>query len=149
MCRLDKSAYGLVDAPYLWYKTLCDELKALGMQPSPFDPCLYILRPDTQNFRVHWECMWMMEFMVKVTIFMLKQPSWRKYPFVSKKSRAFTFTGIEMYQYPNKRIELSHTKVRQQHPTHINQARSEGPRVSGCRRRTSSSSWFSGVHFST
>ena len=44
VCKLDKSAYGLIDAPYLRFQTLCSELKQLGMEPSQFDPCVCILR---------------------------------------------------------------------------------------------------------
>ena len=44
VCRLDKSAYGLIDAPFLWFQTLCDELKNLGFTSCPFDPCVFILR---------------------------------------------------------------------------------------------------------
>lgn len=44
VCRLDKSAYGLIDAPFLWFQTL------LGFMASPFDPCMFILRhPKTQK----------------------------------------------------------------------------------------------------
>ena len=61
--RLDKSGYGLIDAPYLWFKTLCDELVQLGFQPSPFDPCLYILRnPKTGHCQGLLGYMWMTEF---------------------------------------------------------------------------------------
>ena len=48
LCRLNKSAYGLVAAPYLWYKALLTELEKLGFIQSPFDPCVFILKsPDT------------------------------------------------------------------------------------------------------
>ena len=50
ICRLDKSAYGLIDAPYLWFKTLHDELVSLGFFSSPFDPCVYLLKnPKTKE----------------------------------------------------------------------------------------------------
>ena len=49
VCKLDKSAYGLIDAPFLWFKTLSEELINLGMQPSPFDPCVFILRHPKTN----------------------------------------------------------------------------------------------------
>lgn len=42
--KLNKSAYGLIDAPYLWYQTLVTELEALGFEACPFDACLYVLR---------------------------------------------------------------------------------------------------------
>jgi hypothetical protein len=45
--RLNKSAYGLIDAPYLWYCALVQELTRLGMEACPFDPCVFILREDS------------------------------------------------------------------------------------------------------
>ena len=42
--KLNKSAYGLIDAPYLWYQTLVSELETLGFEACPFDACLYVLR---------------------------------------------------------------------------------------------------------
>ena len=38
VCKLNKSAYGLIDAPYLWYCALVSELVNLGFEQSPFDP---------------------------------------------------------------------------------------------------------------
>lgn len=112
VCKLDKSAYGLIDAPFLWYKTLCEELKALGFQASPFDPCLYVLRhPETKELSgalgihvddgIHGSDSYFHSQITKLEA---------KYPFGSKKSKAFTFTGIEMCQHPDKSIELSQTK---------------------------------------
>ena len=49
VCKLDKSAYGLIDAPHLWFQTLCDELMQLGMEPSPFDPCVSPQKPQVQR----------------------------------------------------------------------------------------------------
>ena len=43
ICQLVKGAYGLVDAPYLWYQTFRNELTNLGFQTSPFDPCVFLL----------------------------------------------------------------------------------------------------------
>ena len=45
--RLNKSAYGLIDAPYLWYCALVKELIRLGMEACPFDPCVFVLREDS------------------------------------------------------------------------------------------------------
>ena len=44
VCKLEKGAYGLVDAPFLWYQAINEELLKLGVSQSPFDPCQYILR---------------------------------------------------------------------------------------------------------
>ena len=50
ICRLDKSAYGLIDAPYLWFQTLQEELLGLGFSLCPFDPCVFILTdPQDQS----------------------------------------------------------------------------------------------------
>jgi len=39
--KLNKSLYGLVQAPLCWYKHLRDGLIAEGFTPSELDPCLY------------------------------------------------------------------------------------------------------------
>jgi hypothetical protein len=39
---LERSLYGLVQAPKLWYEHLKDNLIARGFTPSEFDPCLFI-----------------------------------------------------------------------------------------------------------
>ena len=44
ICKLDKSAYGLIDASSLWFQTLHDELTSLGFFSSPFDPCVFFLK---------------------------------------------------------------------------------------------------------
>ena len=44
VCKLEKGAYGLVDAPYLWYMAITEELQRLGFIQSPFDPCMYFLK---------------------------------------------------------------------------------------------------------
>ena len=49
VCKLEKGAYGLIDAPYMWYKAILEQLLELGFQQSPFDPCVFILRdPKTR-----------------------------------------------------------------------------------------------------
>ena len=44
ICKLEKGAYGLVDAPFMWYQAILEELVTLGFEQSPFDPCLFVLR---------------------------------------------------------------------------------------------------------
>ena len=39
--QLNKGAYGLIDAPFLWYKALVGELTRLGLETSPFEPMCY------------------------------------------------------------------------------------------------------------
>lgn len=112
VCKLDKSAYGLIDAPFLWFQTLCEELALLGMTPSPFDPCMFILRhPKTGALSgalgVHVDDgIYGGDDYFHQQIQKLEQ----KYPFGSKKSRSFTFTGIDMQQQPDNSIRLSQAK---------------------------------------
>ena len=44
VCKLTKGAYGLIDAPFLWYTALRDELISLGFEICPMDPCVFVLR---------------------------------------------------------------------------------------------------------
>ena len=112
VCKLDKSAYGLIDAPFLWFQTLCEELKSLGFVSSPFDPCLYVLRhPETGKLSgalgvhvddgIHGGDDFFHQQIQKLE---------KKYPFGSKKSRSFKFTGIDMQQFPDNSIQLSQAK---------------------------------------
>ena len=122
ICRLEKGAYGLIDAPYLWFVAISDELKSLGFEASPFDPCLFTLRdPHDQSIAgvigLHVDdgiCGGNSLFMSK-----LDQLE-KKYPFGSKKLHQFTFTGIEMNQLPNYTIHMSQSKyVKAINPIHI------------------------------
>jgi Reverse transcriptase (RNA-dependent DNA polymerase) len=40
--RLNKSLYGLVQAPMLYYNHLTAGLKTCGLEPSESDPCMFI-----------------------------------------------------------------------------------------------------------
>ena len=42
--KLNKSIYGQVDSPKLFYEHLCKGMDALGFEPSEADPCLFIHR---------------------------------------------------------------------------------------------------------
>ena len=122
VCQLDKSAYGLIDAPYLWFQTLQEELLSLGFSPCPFDPCVFVLRhPDSQELSgilgihvddgIHGGDGYFQKQISKLEA---------KYPFGSKKSRKFTFTGIDLQQNPDNSIELSQSQyVRNIHPISI------------------------------
>eukprot|EP00435_Cladocopium_sp_Y103_P048285 s125_g14.t1 len=112
ICKLEKSAYGLIDAPYLWFQTLQEELISLNFTPCPFDPCVFILRhPEDQRLSgvlgihvddgIHGGDEYFDAQISKLEA---------KYPFGSKKSRSFTFTGIDLKQHPDNSIELSQTQ---------------------------------------
>ena len=91
ICKLDKSAY---DAPYLWFQTLQEELKSLGFKPSPFDPCVFVLRhPNSHELSgvlgIHVDDgIYGGDQFFQDQISKLEE----KYPFSSKKSQSFTFT---------------------------------------------------------
>ena len=122
VCKLVKSAYGLIDAPYLWYTELDRNLKALNFIQSPFDPCLYILyRPNSSRISgilgVHVD-----DGLCGGDSFFEEQV--RKleklFPFGSQKSQSFTFTGIEMNQLPDYTITMSQEKyITKINPIHI------------------------------
>lgn len=128
VCQLVKGAYGLVDAPYLWYKTLQAELLQLGFIASPFDPCVFLLWDAQQSkpqgiLGIHVDdglCGGNSAFQEKI------QTLERKYPFGSRKMGSFTFTGIDLHQEPNKNITLSQsTYVRKIKPIPIASSRKE------------------------
>lgn len=108
--QLQKGAYGLINAPYLWYCALVTELLQLGMEVSPFDPCTFVLRDkdDPQKLAgvlgIHVDdglCGGNQQFQDLLT----KLES--RYPFGAKKIGSFTFTGIEISQQPDYSIILS------------------------------------------
>ena len=111
VCQLTKGAYGLIDAPYLWYTALRDELHNLGFETCPMDPCVFVLR--NSNFQpdgilgVHVDdgiCGGNARFQSKI------DELEKKYPFGSKKIAKFTFTGIELSQDPSGSITMSQSK---------------------------------------
>lgn len=130
VCRLTNGAYGLVDAPYLWYTALKDELVALGFETCPMDPCVFVLRhPQTKTLEgilgIHVDdgiCGGSPYFQQKI------DQLEKKYPFGSKKIKQFVFTGIEMSQLPNGNIQMSQGKyVKKIEPIKINLERKNTP----------------------
>ena len=108
ICQLNKGAYGLIDAPYLWYKTFVEFLRVLGFQQSPFDPCLFTLRHEDGRLSgilgIHVD-----DGLAGGDALFAKKVDEleKKFPFGSKKSTKFTFTGIELSQKPDYSITLS------------------------------------------
>lgn len=107
VCELLKSAYGLVNAPYLWYQELKESLLALGFQMSPLDPCLFSFVGKDQKVHgvlgVHVDdglCAGDQEF--EKVLKLLEQ----KFPFGSKRHKNFVFTGIQVNQDDKGRIHL-------------------------------------------
>ena len=121
ICQLTKSAYGLIDAPFLWYQTLKEHLVYLGFEVSPFDPCLYVLRDKDLRphgvIGIHVDdglCGGDAVFRDK-----LKQLQ-EKYPFGSQKLGEFVFTGIHLKQRGDKGIVMSQSEyVRNINPIRV------------------------------
>jgi transposase InsO family protein len=116
LARLNKGAYGLVDAPFLWYCTLVEELTKLNFEPSPMDPCLFVLRHPSDGQQpgrlagvvgIHVDDgigggdTYFNEQIQKLE---------KKFPFGSHKTSGFTFTGIDVQQHGDFSITLSQSK---------------------------------------
>ena len=108
--KLNKSAYGLVEAPYLWYCTLVSELTDLGMEVSPFDPCTFVLECQKDPTKIAGILGMHVDDGIggrnqqfHDVINRLEQ----KYPFGSKKVNSFTFNGIDLTQKEDQSIILS------------------------------------------
>ena len=130
VCKLEKGAYGLVDAPYLWYMAITEELLKLEFVQSPFDPCLYVLKhPKTGNLEgvlgLHVDdgiCGGNEYFLEKLELLE------KTYPFGPKKIRNFTFTGVDMQQLPDYSIHMGQSKyVRAINSIHIPAERKKPP----------------------
>ena len=109
ICKLTKSAYGLVDAPFLWYQALKKQLIQLEFQESPFCPCTFVLRnPQTQETEgvlgIHVDDgigAGNQRFQAKIAELE------KVFPFGSKKMGKFTFTGIDIQQNADHSISMS------------------------------------------
>ena len=111
-CELLKSAYGLVNAPLLWYEELRSSMVALGFLISPLDPCVFVL-PKSNHTGIHGivgihvdDGLAAGDATFEGAIQRLEQ----KYPFGSKKEGAFCFTGIQLQQMGDSSIHLDQTK---------------------------------------
>ena len=126
VAKLNKSAYGLIDAPFLWFCSLVSELTRLGFEPAPFDPCLFVLRePSTDGqpgplagvLGVHVDDgIGAGNKYYEQKIKELEQ----KFKFGSFKTNAFTFTGVEITQRGDHSIHLSQSQyIKKINPIHL------------------------------
>ena len=155
ICKLEKGAYGLVDAPYMWFQAILEELLHLGFEQSPFDPCLFTLRnPQNQQLDgilgLHVDdglCAGNQHFHDKLQLLE------KKYPFGTKRVGQFTFTGIEMNQTPEGTIHLSQSKyIRTIEPIKLSPERPQTERFTchgGRKAAAASSHWKPTVCIST
>ena len=125
ICELTKSAYGLVDAPFMWYQILVKAIKELKFLQSPFDPCQFVLRHPCGKLAgilgIHVDDgLASGDSYFDTQVAALEQ----RFPFGAKKSTEFTFTGVDLKQHPDKGITLSQSAyVRKIAPIAMSQQR--------------------------
>ena len=131
-CELLKSAYGLVNAPLLWYEELKSALLSLNFRMSPLDPCTFVLpRQDGKGIHglvgVHVDDgVGAGDTVFEQAIAQLEQ----RYPFGSKKESDFIFTGIHVSQKWDGSIELDQTQYIEDIPSiDIERARRQSPEL--------------------
>ena len=110
-CQLLKGAYGLVDAPYLWYQELRGALERLGFKVSPFDACLFVLPSQTDvphgALGIHVDDgIGGGDPVFQKAIQELE----RQFPFGSKLYKDFKFTGLRIRQKPDYSIVVDQTE---------------------------------------
>ena len=105
VCSLVGSAYGRVDAPLLFYKELSSQLKKLGFEVHPLEPCVFLLVSHKGSKRIlhgiigtHVD-----DGICGGDSFFHEQLNRLKQvlPFGSFKQQRFTFTGIALEQLPD------------------------------------------------
>ena len=111
VCQLLKGAYGLVNAPLLWFRELSKVLTELKFQPSPFDPCGFILFDDQNKMRgfsgIHVDD----GLFAGDSIFHEKiNEMERKFPFGSRKKKHVVFTGLQINQQDDFSIHVDQTQ---------------------------------------
>ena len=111
VCALVGNAYGRVDAPLLFYRELSSQLRKLGFEVHPLEPCVYILASWKGQQRV-------LHGIIGTHVddgicggddFFHEQLNRLKHvlPFGSFKQHRFTFTGIALEQLPDFSIVAS------------------------------------------
>ena len=127
--QLLKGAYGRVDAPLLWFREFQKGLLELQFTQSPFDPCLFTLQDKKGKtcglIGIHVDdglCCGTPEFHAKLKL--LEE----KYPFGSRKTRDFIFTGLHIQQHQDYSITVDQSKyVKAIEPIHVQPQRRHDP----------------------
>ena len=107
ICELLKSAYGLVNAPFLWYQELRETLIQIGFSMRPLDPCLFTLQSSGGTVHGHIgihvdDGLCCGDATFDNALRQLEE----KFPFGAKREGKFTFTGICFNQDSKGRIHL-------------------------------------------
>jgi transposase InsO family protein len=113
-CELLKGAYGLINAPLLWYCELKSALLNLGFIISPFDPCLFVL-PKKQGqsgdaSAIHGVLGIHVDDGIgggDAVFAQAVKALEAKFPFGSQRQGSFTFTGVQIHQEHNGDIILN------------------------------------------
>ena len=113
-CELLKGAYGLINAPLLWYCELKSALLSIGFIISPMDPCLFVLPNSSPTSQQEPKIHGVLGIHVDdgigggdATFAHAIKMLEKKYPFGSQRHQAFTFTGVQLRQEVNGDILLS------------------------------------------
>ncbi|CAL1129202.1 unnamed protein product [Cladocopium goreaui] len=109
-CQLVGSAYGRVDAPYLWYCKFRDSLLQEGFKQCPFDPCVFTLVSvdEKGKERVHGPLGVHVDDGIGGgdNMFMAALERVRKrFSFGSFEKGSFVFTGIRFQQWDDGSVE--------------------------------------------
>eukprot|EP00435_Cladocopium_sp_Y103_P039315 s274_g10.t1 len=135
VCELLKGAYGLINAPLLWYVELKAALVALGFVISPMDPCLFVL-PKTKTSpgdisQIHGilgihvdDGIGGGDAIFTEAIRNLE----KRFPFGSQRTGSFTFTGVQINQSHNGDITINQQDyINDIPPININRDRRKQP----------------------
>ena len=137
VCELLKGAYGLINAPLLWYCELKSALLSLGFIISPLDPCLFVLpkknKPTDEPSAIHGVLGIHVDDGIgggdkhfQQAIKALET----KFPFGSQRQGSFTFTGVNIHQEYNGDILLSQKDyINDIPPIDVNRDRRKNPEM--------------------
>eukprot|EP00435_Cladocopium_sp_Y103_P002504 s5108_g1.t1 len=137
VCELLKGAYGLINAPLLWYVELKTALISLGFVISPLDPCLFVL-PKAQNTagepsHIHGILGIHVDDGVgggDATFTEAIRNLEKRFPFGSQRTGTFTFTGVQIQQSHNGDITINQTDyINDIPPININRERRKQPEL--------------------
>ena len=107
-CELLKGAYGLINAPLLWYCELKSTLLGLGFIISPLDPCLFVFSKKCPNHAepsvIHAVLGIHVDDGIRSGDHHFQQvikALEAKFPFGCQGQGSFTFTGVNIHQEHN------------------------------------------------
>ena len=134
-CQLIGGAYGRVDAPILWYRTLRATMEDLGFVPSPLDGCVFSLVTADENGQPQVRGVLGVhvddglgggdEFFHKVLARLRA-----KYEFGAYNEGSFEFCGVRYFQWDDYSIEMGQDEYIQRiAPVQIPRDRRQDPKA--------------------